>query len=147
MNEKWDKRMMDLARLVATWSKDPSTKVGAVVTAGREILGIGYNGFPRAVHDDEDRYNDRSIKYKLIVHAEVNALITASAHGRMRLAGCTLYTTKPPCSECTKLLLQYGLCELVYPAPPDDASAERWAADGEWSQLMLAEANIMVRVL
>ena len=77
MSEKWDKRFLDLAAHISTWSKDPSTKVGCVVVGeDREIRSTGFNGFPRGIEDDEERLSDREQKYPLICHA-----------GRMRL--CT----------------------------------------------------------
>jgi len=41
---------MDLARLVASWSKDQSTQVGAVIVdQDKRIVSTGFNGFPRCV--------------------------------------------------------------------------------------------------
>ena len=63
MSDKWDRRFLDLAAHIATWSKDPSTKVGCVVVGSdREIRSTGFNGFPRGISDDADRLQDRSKK-------------------------------------------------------------------------------------
>ena len=87
--EAWDKRFLDMARLVAAWSKDPSTQVGAVVVdPDYRVRGMGYNGFPAGIKDDE-RLHDRPAKHKLVVHAETNAIATACRHGASFL-GCTL---------------------------------------------------------
>ena len=66
----WTRRYINLAKEIATWSKDPRTKVGAVVV-GKEgqILSQGYNGFPRGIEDREERLNDREQKYRYVVHA------------------------------------------------------------------------------
>ena len=73
---KWDQRFLDLARHVAGWSKDPSTKVGAVVADDRhQVLSMGYNGFPAGMRDNVDLYEDRPTKYSRIIHAEMNALL------------------------------------------------------------------------
>lgn len=89
ISEKWDRKYLELAKYIATnWSKDPSTKVGAILVnyeTKREF--IGYNGFPEGVLDTPERYNDRELKYKLVVHAEVNALLKAAQYAR----GGTLY--------------------------------------------------------
>ncbi len=142
-NFKWAARMLELADLVAQWSKDPSTKVGVVIADGKHVLGLGYNGFPNGVNDSPERYADRPTKYAMIVHSEANALIAASVHGQ-RLKAATLYTTKPPCTECTKLLIQYGIARVVFPVlDPNDPAVQRWATDAEISRTMLQEAGIM----
>ena len=72
---KWDKRWIGVAEHIARFSKDPSTQVGAVIVDGmNRLVSIGYNGFPRGVADDDERYNNRKTKLKLIVHAEANAI-------------------------------------------------------------------------
>src|SRR5271166_4784420 len=71
---KWDRRYLELAKQVSTWSKDPSSQIGVVlVNWEKHKEFIGYNGFPRGVGDSIERYNNREFKYKLVVHAEVNA--------------------------------------------------------------------------
>ena len=85
---KWDQRFLELAKLVSTWSKDPSTKVGAVIAHDRKIISVGYNGFPEGVLDTAERYYDRETKYKYMVHAERNALLFANTS----VKGMTLYT-------------------------------------------------------
>ena len=80
LSNKWDKRFLEMAKVVSTWSKDPSTKVGTVAVRNRTVIAQGYNGFPRGIKDD-DRYNDREIKYKFIVHSEMNAIYNAAQNG------------------------------------------------------------------
>ena len=64
MNEKWDRRFIDLALHISEWSKDPSTKVGCVVVGeDREIRSTGFNGFPRGIEDSMERLEDRELKY------------------------------------------------------------------------------------
>ena len=93
-NSEWDKYFMDLAGLVSSKSKDPSTKVGAVVVRpDRTIAAMGYNGFPRGVLDLPERYADRPTKYSMVVHAEANAIVSAKGD----LAGCKIYCTMLPC--------------------------------------------------
>ena len=56
IDEKWDRRFLALAEHVADWSKDPSTKTGAVIVRpDRTIASMGYNGFPRGMADTDDR--------------------------------------------------------------------------------------------
>ena len=107
---KWDLRFLEMAALVATWSKDPSTKVGAcIVDSKRHVVSVGYNGFPRGVNDTEQRYKDRPLKHLHVCHAERNALDNAHCD----VTGCTLYCTLFPCNECAKSIIQRGIKEVV----------------------------------
>lgn len=134
---KWDRRFLGLANLVATWSKDPSTGVGAVIVdAKNRIVSMGFNGFPRAVHDDEANLNDRDEKLRRTIHAEENALLFA---GRS-VEGCTIYVTHPPCARCAAKIIQAGIVRVVS-RPPWNSFVERWADDMRSAAEMFAEAN------
>ena len=139
---KWDKRFLELAKQVSTWSKDPSTQVGAViVNLLKQVVGMGYNGFPRGVADEEARYNDRPLKYKLIVHAEQNAIIQAGQAAR----GGDLYVypsfgSPNICHECAKLAIQAGIrCVLGY---RPDSPRIAWQESLGLSRQMFVEAGI-----
>jgi dCMP deaminase len=132
---KWDQRFLDMAKLVASWSKDPSTKVGAIISDNNNrIISIGYNGFPINVNDDE-RLNDRETKYKIIIHAECNALMFANKS----VEGCTLYTYPfIPCPKCAGMIIQSGIKRIVsYNNEP-----ERWKNDFKISHQLFDEAEI-----
>jgi dCMP deaminase len=108
--DKWHKRFLDLCEHVATWSKDPSTKLGSVIVDSKNrVVSIGYNGFPRGVDDRHDRYNDRPTKYLFVAHAERNALDNAP----MMVDNCTMYVTLLPCNECAKSIIQRGITTVV----------------------------------
>jgi dCMP deaminase len=111
MNDKWDVRFLSMASLVATWSKDPSTKVGAVIVDDqRRIVSLGYNGFPKNICDDK-RLDKREIKYKMIVHAECNALLFASMQSS---TDYTIYTHPfMPCPACAGMIIQSGITRAV----------------------------------
>ena len=107
----WDRRFMRVAEEVATWSKDPNTKVGAViVNLGGKILAAGYNGFPRGVDDNPARYEDRDAKYAFVVHAELNAILNSADS----LRDTILYVTLSPCRECAKAIIQAGIKMVIY---------------------------------
>jgi hypothetical protein len=90
---KWELRFLELAHHVATWSRDPSTKVGCVIVDQRNrVLGMGYNGFPRGVLDLPERYADRPTKLSLTVHSEPNAILNSSGE----LDGASLFCTLAP---------------------------------------------------
>jgi dCMP deaminase len=106
----WHKRFLDLCEHVATWSKDPSTKLGSVIVDDKKrVVSIGYNGFPRGVDDRHDRYDDRPTKYLFVAHAERNALDNAP----MMVDNCTMYVTLLPCNECAKSIIQKGITTVV----------------------------------
>jgi len=106
----WDERFLAMAQHVAEWSKDPSTKVGAVIVSpDRSEISIGYNGFPRGVNDDPNSYFDRELKLMQTVHAELNAILNAG-HS---LKGHTLYTTLAPCCHCAAAIIQAGIVRVV----------------------------------
>lgn len=111
MKAHWDHRFMRMASEIARWSKDPDAKVGVLlVSPDRRQFSPGYNGFPIGIEDDYlGLSNER--KNELTVHAERNAILNA----RRDLAGWTLYTTKAPCFECCKDVLQAGIVRVVVP--------------------------------
>lgn len=134
---KWTRRFVELAQLVATWSKDPSTKVGAVIVDDlRRVIATGYNGFPRGVRDDAARYADRAVKYPLVVHAEANAILNAVANVR----GATLVATMLPCAECAKLIVQSGIACVAAPRIDND----RWTESHTFARMIFNEAEVHV---
>ncbi|MFZ5980596.1 MAG: deoxycytidylate deaminase, partial [Candidatus Zixiibacteriota bacterium] len=113
----WDDYFMAVAQLSAKRSKDPSTQVGAcIVNKNKRIIGIGYNGFPSGCSDDElpwDREGEfLDTKYPYVCHAEMNAITNSS--NKPDLEGATMYVSLFPCNECTKLIVQVGITEVVY---------------------------------
>jgi len=135
---KWDKRFLDLAKLCGSWSKDPSTQVGAVIVDdNNRIVSIGFNGFPQGVDDSEERLVDREIKYDIIVHAEANALMFANKS----VEGCTLYTWPfQPCSRCAGLIIQSGIKRVVSVVHDD----ERWKKNFTTARQLFKEAGIIL---
>jgi dCMP deaminase len=137
MPSSWDKRFLELADFVAGWSKDPSTKVGAVAVGDTpNLLSLGYNGFPPGVADSADRLDNREIKYRLVVHAEINALINA------QFRPITLYITHPPCVRCTVQILAYRSVRRVVSRQPDADMLSRWGTDFEEATRLFAEAAV-----
>jgi dCMP deaminase len=113
----WDDYFMAVAELSAQRSKDPSTQVGAcIVNSKKRIIGIGYNGFPTGLPDDDLPWSREGAfletKYPYVCHAEMNAITNAS--NKMQLEGASLYVSLFPCNECAKLIVQVGIAEVVY---------------------------------
>lgn len=141
MNQKkWDKRFLELCRLISSWSKDISTKVGSVIVdSDNRIVSLGYNGFPKGFSDDEFRYNNRFIKYKYVVHAERNAIIFA----KQNLKDCTIYTwPMMPCTACAGMIIQSGIKRVV----SIENDNERWADDFSYSTVLFKESGIDLEI-
>lgn len=121
---EWDLRWLDMARQYALWSKDPSTKVGAIIVRDGRPLSQGWNGLPRKIQDDWTRLNDRELKYAMTVHAEMNAILNAAYVG-VSLKDSTLYVDGlPVCSDCAKGILQSGIARVVMRFPKE--VSEKW---------------------
>lgn len=140
MSDKWDKRFLELAKLVGSWSKDPSTQVGAVIVDDdNRIISIGFNGFPKGVVDSQEKLLDREQKYDIIVHAETNALMFANKS----VKDCTLYTWPfQPCSKCAGLIIQSGIKRVVSVVQND----QRWKKNFEVSSELFREAGISLEL-
>lgn len=140
----WDQRFLAVAELVSTWSKDPSTKCGAVIVRpDRTIVSTGFNGFPKGCSDHPWLYEHRETKYSRVVHAEVNAVL----HAREPLAGYTIYTWPPgygpSCDRCTAAIIQSGITRVVHRFDDSDF-ALRWKAASERGLQMYCEAGVEV---
>lgn len=109
--DKWDVRFANLAKMVSTWSKDPSTQVGAaIIRPDKTVCSVGFNGLPRGVADDAAHLEDRAVKYKCIKHAEENAIFFANE----RLDGYTIYVYPlVTCSLCAGDVIQKGIKRVV----------------------------------
>lgn len=152
--KKWDKRYIELAAHVASWSKDEKARVGCVIVSpiyGRAIT-FSFNGFPANVDDDEDRLTSKSDKLKMIVHAEQNALLYAGREAR----GCHAYIFgKPVCSICAIQLIQAGVRRIVAAAPkaegkytpPTEKGATDWEESGRIALQLFEEAGVEFRLI
>lgn len=139
----WDARFLALAEHVAGWSKDPSTQTGAVLTDGKWVISLGFNGFPPRLFDKPGLLTDRAEKLKRTIHCEVNAVLRAGPASR----GTTLYTWPfLSCAECAKLMIAAGVARVVAPQMPAD-KAERWAASMQTSEQLFREAGMRVTIV
>ena len=133
---KWIARFLSLANEVATWSKDPDCKVGVVIVSpDKRLMTTGYNGFPAGVRDKKNRLSTKTVKNYFMVHAEVNAIVNA----RRDLTGWTLYSTKPPCLNCAKVIIQAGITAVYCPAIDENSS---WKQENTMALDLLKEAQI-----
>lgn len=138
---KWDYRFLDLAENIASWSKDPSTQIGAVIVDDdRKIVSVGYNGFPAALGDDTNRLIDRPTKYSMTIHGEMNACINSPRP----VKGCTLYTWPfMSCDRCAVHMISYGIKRVVSRKLPIYLE-ERWLESTNKSKDYFMEAGVEV---
>jgi len=135
-NSKWSKRFIDLAEHIAQWSKDPSTKVGAVIVRpDNSIVSMGYNGFARGI--DDCNLDDREFKYTRTIHAELNAVLSA----RTSVEGYHAYVSLCPCSNCASALVQAGISKVFF-SPIPDKLVERWGKSFEMSFDIFKQAGV-----
>lgn len=140
--EKWDRRYLEMAGLVAGWSRDPSSQIGAVIVRpDKTIASVGFNGLARGLDDTPERYLNREFKLATILHAEENAILNA----KEPIHGYTIYVSGlPPCAKCASFIIQSGLKRVVaWDRPPP----ERWKANMELSLELLAEASVKVGLI
>jgi dCMP deaminase len=134
---------LGMAKHVALLSKDPSTKVGAVIfDPKRRIVSAGYNGFARGVIDSDERLHNRETKYRLVLHAEKNAIMFATAP----LEGCTIVVTHPCCAQCAGIIIQSGIKHVLWPTPSFEFIT-RWQDDLRLTCQQFDEAGVVVTEL
>jgi dCMP deaminase len=138
---KWDKRFLELAKLVSTWSKDPSTQVGAVIVNDKNrIVSLGFNGYPRGVKDEG--LDDREVKYLKILHGEINSILFS----KQDLTDCTIYVYPlPPCANCTSVIIQSGISKIVVLENQNKTKMlERWSQHNLIAKEMAEEAGVEI---
>ncbi len=145
----WDTYFMTLAYTVSMKSKDPSTKVGAVIAGEeKEIIACGYNGLPRRIGDTASRYSDKQYKYMVSNHAEENAILHCSKIG-VSPKGCSLYVPWMPCAACAKIIIQVGIKEVVcdanFPGNDVDRQYKFWQESMKISKEMFKESGVKLR--
>lgn len=137
--------------IAANFSKDPSTKVGAVFIYPGTLhtLSNGYNGMPRGIDEKIAKRWERPLKYKLTEHAERNAIYNAAMSGTS-LTDSICITSLFPCADCARGIIQSG-CKLVVSLALADSGdqdrIERWMPDWDISMMMLKEAGVKLMFL
>lgn len=142
LDHKWQARFGALAKEVATWSKDVSSQVGAVIVRpDRTICSVGFNGFPRKVKDDPSAIANRDTKLLRTIHAELNAILSA----KEPLTGYSLFVWPfQPCSNCAAAIIQSGIKDVYCPYNAHLDSYERWRESFQEALHMFDEAEVRV---
>ncbi|CZF84237.1 MULTISPECIES: dCMP deaminase family protein [Grimontia] len=138
MISKWAVRFYQMAELVGSWSKDPSTQVGAVITKGNRIVSVGFNGYPHGISDSADT-DDREMKLLKTLHAEENAILFA----KRDLADCEIWVTHFPCPNCAAKIIQTGITQVHCPEQTEDFLS-RWGEKIKVSADMFKQAGVEV---
>lgn len=136
-------KFMRLADAVAQYSKDPSTKVGAVIIDNdMNVLATGWNGFARGIEDSPERLWNRELKLRLMVHAEMNALLASARTGR-KLDGATmLVSSLYPCEDCASAIIQAGIKRVI--APRITGEKAHWLNSNTFAKALFDEAGVEV---
>jgi dCMP deaminase len=137
----------DMLHCVSSKSKDPSTKVGAIITGpNNELRSTGYNGFPAGSDDDYAPWYERDLKLKVTEHAERNAIYLAARHGTP-LDGCTIYVSTYPCCDCARAIIQTGIKKVIINTEHksfNNKFIDRWKKDLDISIDMLCRVGVGV---
>jgi dCMP deaminase len=122
---KWDKRFMEMTRLVGSWSScfQAGRHVGAIIVRDKRVVATGYNGAPSGIQNCTERGECLRRKLNIpsgtrqeicyAVHAEQNAIVQAAKYG-IAITGATLYCTHQPCVICAKMIINSGISRIVY---------------------------------
>jgi len=140
-SDSWNLKYIELAKKFASWSKDPSVKVGAVAVGSKgQVLSQGYNGFPKKFDDSLDIYENTELKKKYIIHAEMNCIYHATLNG-ISLEGSTLFVYGlEVCHECAKGIIQVGIKEVVAYSP--GLPKTKWLDSFKSTHQLFEQSNI-----
>ena len=139
ISDKWQARFIDLAKEIASWSKDSGTQVGSVIVRpDRTICSVGFNGFPRGVKDSQEAIENRDAKLLRTIHAELNAILSS----KESLVGYSLFVWPfQPCAQCAAAIIQAGITDVYCPYN-DHLAHERWSESFRAALQMFDEAGV-----
>ena len=118
----WDEYFMNIAKVVASRSNCMKRKVAAIIIRDKRVVSTGYNGTPRGTRNCNEggcpRCNNlaasgTALDECLCSHGEENAIVQASYHG-VSLKDAIIYTTFAPCLQCSKMIINSGIREVIY---------------------------------
>ena len=143
----WDAWFMGMVYDTARKSKDPSTKIGAVIVKDKRPILFGYNGLPRKVKDLPERMV-RPLKYKWTEHGERNAIYCGARFG-IATEATTMFTQAIPCTDCARGIINSGIMKLVVHKQTEDLfnKHDQWISDCLLSRIMFEEAGIELQFL
>lgn len=142
----WDEYFVEMARLAATRSKDPNTRIGAVIVGpDNEVISTGYNSFVRGLNDNVPARSERPEKYFWYEHAERNAIYSAARHG-VPLKGCRMFLSCwTPCTDCMRAIIQSGIKEIILGTRDGVSGQSKWVEEARRSKEMADETGVTIR--
>jgi len=150
----WDEWFIKIMYLVAEKSKDPKTKIGALIVRDKRIISTGYNGLCKGVNDNVAERLVRPEKYSWFEHGERNAIYSAAKYG-ICTNGTIMYTNGTPCIDCARAVIQAGIAKVVVHKPYEDMSADasrqkasqsQWKGHNDRSMAMFNEAGVILEI-
>lgn len=143
--QTWDEVFMRAVYNISWKSKDPKTKIGAILVRDNIPVVQCFNGFPRKIKDLQERYNDRDLKRRMVAHAEANTIFVSARLGK-NTDDTICYTQGIPCANCSIALIQGGISEIVvHSIWPNLNHSKEWVESIDLSKSMLQEAGVKIR--
>lgn len=141
LSNDWIIYFLRRAETHAQMSKDPSTKCGCILVdpATKFCVSEGYNGFSASIEDRPEWYSDRPTKYKLVIHAEMNAIINSPVSTK----GTHAFVTGPCCDNCAKHVVAAGITHVYWVEPSEDYMS-RWAESKKIAMEIFNLGNVHV---
>lgn len=110
-NMKYDISYLKMSKDWGENSYSTRKQVGALLVKDNHIISDGFNGTPSGFSNKCEDSNGQTHWY--VIHAEANALMKVARSG-YSCEGATMYTTVAPCQECSKLIIQAQIKEIVF---------------------------------
>ena len=148
---KWQERFILSAKQKSSYSKDPSTQIGAVAVNPETMIELssGWNGFPRGIHDSSERLMNRTQKFQYTVHGEMNCIYNAT-HNGISLKGSHLFVYGlPVCSRCALGVIQVGIVDVtcLLPKKKKHQMVQSWLDEWSMTKELFNEAGIDFRLI
>jgi dCMP deaminase len=144
---EWNEWFLQGVYWVASKSKDPKTKIGAIIVKDKRIISTGFNGIPIGVEDKNEVRSERPEKYKWYEHGERNAIYAAARYG-INTDGAILYTNALPCADCARGIIQSGIKDVYIHRQFNDlcnvAQREHWKGHDNATFTMFNEADVKI---
>ena len=146
----WDEWFIKMMYLVAEKSKDPKTKIGALLVRNKRLISVGYNGLPVGCDDTVEERNIRPEKYSWYEHGERTSVYATAKFG-IDTDGTIMYTNGTPCTDCARAVIQAGVVKVIVHKPYEDLSSmaarqksdqSQWKGHNDKSQAMFREAGV-----
>jgi dCMP deaminase len=146
-NKSWDQYFMEMSHLVASKSKDRSTKMGCVIVGqDNEVISTGFNGSPRGIDDSVDARHERPAKYQWTEHSERNAIYNAARIG-VSTKGAKIYVESHPCHDCARAIIQAGIVEVVVQLGNQLGNRKDWEQSFSVAKELFEEAGVKIRMI